>query len=191
MKIHDLSHVYRSMCEHGAAQARHARWLMLPLLIVAASPIGGLAQSTDRETAVAAVKVGESVRLHGARIGRMERAFLATNDRMFSLARNGQRTQVQLSDIERLWVRGRSTGRGAVIGAAVGVIAGIILAQRATRICGWEQGEEEGDRRCSLGEQAAVFGKIAVVVGPVVGAVGAVVGAGIGFSIPTWRLRFP
>ncbi len=39
MKIHDLSHVYRSMCEHGAAQARHARWLMLPLLIVAASPI--------------------------------------------------------------------------------------------------------------------------------------------------------
>ena len=150
------------------------------LLILAASPIGVLAQNTDRESAVEAVKVGESVRLDVARIGRMEGLFLAANDSMFVLARNGESAQVQLGDIERLWVRGRSTGRGAWIGAAVGVVAGVIF------------GVALGKAFCS--DDDGTFctpAGIGAVTGLLFGAGGTVVGAGIGYAIPTWRLRFP
>ncbi len=150
------------------------------LLILATSPIGVLAQNTDRESAVEAVKVGELVRLDVLRIGRMEGRFLATNDSMFVLARNGESAQVQLGDIERLWVRGRSTGRGAWIGAAVGVVAGVIFGVALAKAFCYDD-----DRRfCTPGE-------VAPVTGLVFGAGGTVVGAGIGFAIPTWRLRFP
>jgi len=150
------------------------------LLILAASPIGVLAQNTDRESAVEAVKVGESVRLDVARIGRMEGLFLAANDSMFVLARNGESAQVQLGDIERLWVRGRSTGRGAWIGAAIGLAAGIIIGlDIAGGLCHDDDGTFCSDA------------KVAAVLGAAFGAGGAVLGAGIGFAIPTWRLRFP
>ena len=158
----------------------HARSFPALLLILAASPMGVLAQNTDRETAVEALKVGELVRLDVARIGRMEGPFLATNDRTFILAGNGEPTQVQLGDIERLWVRGRSTGRGAWIGAAVGVVAGVIF------------GVTLGKAFCS--DDDGTFctpAGVGAVTGLVFGAGGTVVGAGIGFAIPTWRLRFP
>ena len=155
----------------------HARSFPALLLILAASPMGVLAQNTDRETAVEALKVGELVRLDVARIGRMEGPFLATNDRTFILAGNGEPTQVQLADIARLWVRGRSTGRGAWIGAAVGVVAGVIFGLVLVEAFCY-------DDACSDGEVVAVTGLV-------FGAGGAVVGAGIGFAIPTWRLRFP
>ena len=158
----------------------HARSFPALLLILAASPMGVLAQNTDRETAVEALKVGELVRLDVARIGRMEGPFLATNDRMFILAGNGEPTQVQLADIARLWVRGRSTGRGAWIGAAVGVVAGVIF------------GVALGNAFCS--DDDGTFctpAGVGAESGLVFGAGGAVVGAGIGFAIPTWRLRFP
>ena len=155
----------------------HARSFPVLLLILAASPVGVLAQNTDRESAVEAVKVGESVRLDVLSIGRMEGRFLATNDSMFVLARNGESAQVQLGDIERLWVRGRSTGRGAWIGAAVGVVVGVIAGLVLVEAYCY-------DDNCSDGE-------IVAVTGLVFGAGGTVVGAGIGFAIPTWRLRFP
>ena len=158
----------------------HARSFPALLLILAASPMGVLAQNTDRETAVEALKVGELVRLDVARIGRMEGPFLATNDRTFILAGNGESTQVQLGDIERLWVRGRSTGRGAWIGAAIGLAAGIIIGlDYAGGLC-----HDDGVTVCTPAEVGAVTGLV-------FGAGGTVVGAGIGFAIPTWHLRFP
>ena len=183
MKIHHLSRAYRSICEPGATQMARARWFPVLLLILAASPIGALAQGTDRQTAVEAVKAGELVRLDVARIGRMEGPFLATNDSMFILARNEEPAQARVGDIERLWVRGRSTGKGARIGALVGGVVGIafgIWFANEVSNCGSYE-----DEPCIPWVAAAFTG------GVVFGAGGALVGAGVGFAIPTWRLRFP
>ena len=179
MKIHHLSRVYRSICEPEVTRMTLARSFPVLLLTLATSPIGVLAQNTDREAAVEAVKVGELVRLDVARIGRMEGPFLATNDSTFILARNGEPAQVQLGDIERLWVRGRSTHRGALIGALVGIAFGIWIGTVAADAC-----DIDGEPCFTTAEAAAVGGLLS-------GAGGAVVGAGIGFAIPTWRLRFP
>ena len=182
-QIHHLSRAYRNVCEPGATRMTHTPWFPVILLILAASPASVSAQSTDRETAVEAVKAGELVRLDVVRIGRMEGPFLATNDSTFTLTRNGEPAQVQLGDIERLWVRGRSTGKGARIGALVGGVLGIafgIWVAKTFSICG-----DYEDEPCvpTLGGAA--------VGGLVGGAGGGLLGAGIGFAIPTWRLRFP
>ena len=163
----------------NATQTTDARRLLILLLILAASPIDVLAQGTDPETAVAALKVGESVRLDVMRIGRMEGSFLSTSDRTFILTRNGEPAQVQVGDIERLWVRGRSTRRDALIGALVGCIFGIWLGTEFAGAC-----DIDGEPCATPLGGAAAFGLL-------FGAGGLALGTGVGFAIPTWRLRFP
>jgi hypothetical protein len=157
----------------------HPRSSRIALLIFAASPIGALAQSPDPANAVEAIEAGRQVRLDVAQMGLIEGRFLGADRTTLTLDRDGAPAQLQLGDIERVWERGRSTGRGAWIGAAVGVVAGVIVGVQLRGIC-----KDDGIRTCTAGELAAVTGLV-------FGAGGAVVGAGIGFVIPTWRLRFP
>ena len=86
---------------------------------------------------------------------------------------------IQLPDINRLWVRGRYTKNGAWIGALVGAAFGIWLGMGVADACDID------------GEPCFTRPEGATVGGLMFGAGGAVVGAGIGFAIPTWRLRFP
>jgi len=73
-----------------------------------------------------AMKVGQHVRVDVSQIGRVEGRFLVANGTTLTLARDNVPIQIRLPDIERLWVRGRATRKGAFIGAGVGVLVGIV-----------------------------------------------------------------
>jgi len=126
------------------------------------------------------MKVGQHVRVDVSQIGRVEGRFLVANGTTLTLARDDVPIQIRLPDIERLWVRGRATRKGAFIGAGVGVLVGIVGGLLISSVAC--EPIDGGD--CTAAEVAAVTGLLG-------GAGGAVVGAAVGFAIPTWRLRFP
>ena len=158
----------------------HPRLLHISLLILAVSPVAAPAQDTIRPSVVQAEKIGARMRVDVSEIGRVEGRFLFTTSTTLTLE-TGQdvRTQIGFPDIERLWIRGPSTRRGAVIGALAGIAFGIWLGTEAASSCDID------------GEPCFTSAAAATVGGLLSGAVGALVGAGIGFAIPTWRLRFP
>ncbi len=111
---------------------------------------------------------------------RVEGQFVTATATTVTLTSHGVAAEVPLLDLERLWVRQRATGRGALIGAGfgvlVGVVGGLIISSVAC------EPVDGGD--CTAAEVAALTGLLG-------GAGGAFIGAGIGFVIPVWRLRFP
>jgi len=126
------------------------------------------------------VKPGQLLRVESAPLGRLEGRFVAMDVSTLTLTRDSTPTEVRLPDIERLWVRGRATGRGALIGAGVGIVAGAAYGLLIGSIAC--EPVDGGD--CTSAEVAAVMGLLG-------GAGGAAVGAGVGYAIPIWRMRFP
>jgi len=129
---------------------------------------------------VLALELGQQVRLELTGNLRVEGRFALGSDTSVTLVRHDVPTQVRLPDVERLWVRGRATGRGALIGAGVGALAGILYGLLISEVAC--EPIDGGD--CTAAEVAAVAGLLG-------GAGGALVGAGVGYAIPIWRLRFP
>ena len=138
------------------------------------------AQDTARVTAVRTISLGQYVRADIVRLGRVEGRFVTATERTVTLTRQGVRTEVPLLDLERLWVRQRATGRGALVGAGIGVLVGIVGGLAISSVAC--EPVDGGD--CSAAE-------VAVVTGLLSGAGGGVIGAGVGSLIPVWRLRFP
>jgi len=126
------------------------------------------------------LKPGQLLRVEGARLGRLEGRFVAVDASTLTLTRDSTPTEIRLPDVERLWVRGRATGRGALIGAGIGIVAGAAYGLLIGSIAC--EPVDGGD--CTSAEVAAVMGLLG-------GAGGAAVGAGVGYAIPIWRLRFP
>ena len=161
----------------------NARSLSIAFLVLAGVSTSALAQNTDRSNAVAALEASDRLRLDVAQMGRIEGRFLNADRGTLTLDRDGTPTEFRLGDIERLWGRGRSTGRGAWIGALVGGAVAIWVAvdvEKHTDVC-----DREAERAFSCPVRAALAGGLLGGVG------GGLAGAGIGFAIPTWRLRFP
>jgi hypothetical protein len=110
----------------------------------------------------------------------VEGQFVAANETIVTLSSHGATAQVPLLDLERLWVRQRATGRGALIGAGVGAVAGVIAGLLISSVAC--EPVDGGD--CTAAEVAAVTGLVG-------GAGGGLIGAGVGSLIPVWRVRFP
>jgi hypothetical protein len=157
------------------------RWAAgLAFLTLAAVPAVADAQDTARVAAVRTLTLGQYVRADVARLGRMEGQFVTATETTVTLTSRGVTAEVPLLDLERIWVRQRATGRGALIGAGLGVLVGVVGGLIISSIAC--EPVDGGD--CTAAEVAAVTGLLG-------GAGGGLLGAGVGFVIPVWRLRFP
>jgi hypothetical protein len=152
----------------------------LALLLLAGSAIPAHAQSEALVAEVGTIGFGQGVRVDATPFGLLEGRFVSANDTTLFLRSGNEPIEVRLPDIDRLWVRGRSTRRGAILGAGAGVLLGVI----GGLVIGSIACEPVDGGDCTKAEVAAVMGLFG-------GAGGTVVGVGIGFTIPTWRLRFP
>ena len=156
------------------------RTVGLVLILVAGSPIVAWAQNADLAAAVRTIDFGEGVRIDAASFGLVEGRFVSANGTALILNSGNEPIQVRLPDIDRLWVRGRATQRGAIFGAGAGVLVGVVGGLLIGSIAC--EPVDGGD--CAKLEVAAVTGLLG-------GVGGAAIGVGIGFAVPTWRLRFP
>ncbi len=156
------------------------RSLGIALLLIGAAPLVAVAQDGHRAPAIQSLRVGQQVRVDAAQIGRVEGQFVVANDNFLTLNQDAVAVQVRLPDIERLWVRGHATGKGALIGAGAGVLAGVVGGLLLSTVAC----EPVDGGNCTPAG-------VAMVTGLLGGTGGTVVGAGIGRAIPVWRLRFP
>jgi hypothetical protein len=154
--------------------------LGLALLALAHGPVVAQSPDSGLVSAVRSLEPGTHVRLEASQVGRVQGRLLVVSDTTVTLARQEMPITVRLPDVERLWVRGRATGLGALIGTGVGVVAGAVFGALIGQVAC--EPVDGGD--CTPVEVAAVTGLLG-------GAGGALLGAGIGFVIPKWRLRFP
>jgi hypothetical protein len=152
----------------------------LALLTLAAVHPYADAQDTARVAAVRTIRLGQYVRADVARLGRVEGQFVTATATTVTLTSHGVTAEVPLLELERLWVRQRATGRGALIGAGLGVLVGIVGGLIISSVAC--EPVDGGD--CTAAEVAALTGLLG-------GAGGGFIGAGVGFVIPVWRLRFP
>lgn len=158
----------------------HSRLFKLAFLILLVSPVEAWAQHDGRLAAVEGVRPGRQLRVDVLRLGRLHGRLVAADSTTLTLARGQSTIAVPLSEVDRLWVRDRATGKGALIGAGVGVAAGIVGGFLIGSIA---CEPVDGDDCTALG--------VAATAGFLGGAGGAALGAGIGLAIPIWRLRFP
>lgn len=152
----------------------------LAVLLLAAAGSRAEGQDTARVTAVRALTPGQRIRVDLRRAGRDQGRFVAANDTAVTLTRDGVSAALPLADLERLWVRGRATARGALIGGGAGALVGIVYGLLISQVAC--EPVDGGD--CTAAE-------VALLTGALGGAGGAVIGAGVGYAIPIWRLRFP
>lgn len=111
--------------------------------------------------------------------GSRAQGLLVSRDRVsLTLRENVSLRRVPIDQVQRIWVRHRSTRTGALVGGAVGALGGALLLNTFVR------GACESPSDCNVSE-ATLFG---LGVG---GASGALVGAVIGAAFPHWRLEFP
>jgi hypothetical protein len=151
------------------------------LLAAGIGPVSVSAQTDtpDPVVIVNGIPAGRSLRIDVARVGRIEGRFVSRTASGLTLHDGVEATHIIFDDIERLWVRGRSTGRGAVIGGAVGLVLGLATGLALSEVvCGADGGSCTGLGFSALGGLAG-------------GVSGGLVGAGVGAWVPRWRLRFP
>lgn len=110
----------------------------------------------------------------GIHIGRLARV---ANDTVHLVPQRGSGT-VAIDAIDRVWVRGTATKKGAVAGSITGAVLGALsFALFSYGICDAAE--------CSVDGSAALLG------GVLGGATGAVTGAVVGTMFGEWHLRFP
>jgi hypothetical protein len=111
--------------------------------------------------------------------GELEGILVSRQESEWQLMTDGEPTQILLRDVERLWVRGRSTRTGALVGLGLGTVLGAAA--------GWFVGEvicDNPDCQASTAGTIATFGLVGA-------GAGAGSGALLGLAIPSWHLRFP
>jgi hypothetical protein len=140
---------------------------------VAAQGPGGQDTQWQRiAAALARLQPGRQISVHTTRFGRLEAQLVGSSETTVSLRVGGSATDVQLAEIDSLWLQGNHAGTGAIVGAAtfgvLGALAGYAIA-----------GTAESPQRTGP-----------TVGGLAVGAAGgALLGAFIGLMIPKW-VRF-
>jgi hypothetical protein len=111
---------------------------------------------------------------YGIHIGRLERV---ASDTVYLQPQRGS-SAVGIDAIDRVWVRGTATKKGAVIGGVTGAALGALsFAMFSYGVCDAAQ--------CSVDVGATVTGAV------VVGLVGAATGAVFGAMFGQWHPKFP
>lgn len=88
--------------------------------------------------------------------------------------------RINVAEIERMWLRGHATRKGALIGGAIGLAGGVVYGLLIT---------EPASSPCDANN--CTRAGVTVLSGLLGAAVGAGSGAIIGSLIPRWSLRFP
>lgn len=155
------------------------------LLLVATQGIGQAQRRPEADSALRAA-------LHRLRPGALVRVQLARGTRvsgkLVGVDSDSLRLQaarpVPLGDLGTLWVRGRSTCRGATIGAvtggAAGLGVGLLLGAVVAAVCEYD---------CPGRAGAMSVGGLAGAVAGAAG--GGLLGAVIGAAIPRWERKWP
>jgi len=152
---------------------RLAQFALALSTLVIVSDLGG---QTTLEATVRTLKPGQTVRIrvHGGH--RIESRIRSLQGGSLPLQLVGDNGAFDVAAIDSLWVRGRATRTGAVVGAAV---VGVASFAFWGALC---SGLSDGGGCKEWGRVTAYS---------VAGAgVGALIGAGVGASVPKWRLRY-
>jgi hypothetical protein len=132
----------------------------------------------NRQVAIQALGLGQHIRV-ATKTRQFEGRFGGVDTTGLRITLDSAVTAVALADIDRLWVRGRSTKTGglagALAGALIGAGVGFFLA-----------GVTCEDSDCAASSRGAAF-----VIGLGGAGAGALVGAIVGSAIPKWHRRFP
>ena len=138
----------------------------------------GAPESLRLEGVLEQVSPDQRLRLEAGAPGvRLEGRYAGTAEAGLALVTDGGVVHTRLGEIDRLWTRGRSTAKGALIGGVGGLVIGAIY------------GALISDVTCA--ESSCTTLGLAAAVGGIGAAGGAAVGALVGLAIPSWKLRFP
>ena len=173
-----------------SAGGSRARWAesVLPAMISMLLQVGWLgAQTNDGldapepqrlEGVLEQVSPDQRLRLEAGAPGvRLEGRYAGTVDGRLALVTDGGVVHTRLGEIDRLWTRGRSTAKGALIGGVAGLVIGAIYGALISEV--------------TCAESSCTTLGLAAAVGGIGAAGGAAVGALVGLAIPSWKLRFP
>lgn len=108
---------------------------------------------------------------------RLEGRYAGTADDRLALLTDVGVVDTRLGEISRLWTRGRSTAKGALIGGVGGLVIGATYGALISGV--------------TCAESSCTTLGLAAAVGGIGAAGGAAVGALVGLAIPSWKLRFP
>ena len=169
---------------------------ILIALLLAAAPAGAASPSdvrpdstrpppTSLVRALDRIRPASSVRVDASTHVLLEGTLDRWDVQSLSLRTPAGATEILLSTLQGLWVRGLATGHGAKVGAIalgiLGAIAGpVTVGLDRVREGGSQEAPQAGD---FLG--AAAIGAAAGV------AIGALVGAGVGAACSRWNRRYP
>jgi len=148
-----------------------------PLAAQQAATQTAASQDSVWGAALARLRAGTSIRLHGPERGRIEGRFVGASGTTLTLDAGGTATELSTFALDSLWVRGTAARTGVSIGVIGGVIAGITLGAIANEIC-------QGDSSSGCSEAIPILGLAG-------GAAGALVGALVGSAFPKWHRRIP
>lgn len=151
---------------------------MLTLLVVSALVIPPQATAQRLDETLRSFEPEVQLRIstvsRGIHIGRLARV---ANDTVHLVPQRGSGT-VAIDAIDRVWVRGTATKKGAVAGGITGAVLGVLsFALFSYGVCDAAE--------CSVDGSAALLG------GALGGATGAVTGAVVGSMFGQWHLKFP
>lgn len=129
------------------------------------------------------LSVGQRIRVQAADGLRIEGVFsgFEGRDTLFSTTEGGQAQRVPIDRMRAVWVRERSTGKGARIGAITGAIFGVVAGMYIDNVI--DHSDCRSCRPDPLG--------IGLLVGVVGAGAGAALGAGIGFLVQRWSPVWP
>jgi hypothetical protein len=149
---------------------------------VLSAQLGSTFELEDRQAAVGRVPLGKIIRVRLSDGGRAAGPVLRWNSLAVMLGPYmgyaEKDTFVAIQSIDTLWLRGRSTRRGAMYGAISGLALGVAIGSTASSLCP----QAGSTKPCTQGAvTSAVTGLL------VVGLVGAVIGSGS----PEWRRIHP
>jgi hypothetical protein len=153
-----------------------ASTLAVVAVTVTVMPLQATAQRLDERLRSFEPEVRLRIRTvnQGIHIGRLARV---EGDTLYLTPERGSAT-VGIDAIDRLWVRGTASKKGATIGGVTGAVLGAVsFALLSYGICD--------------AAECSVDGRVAVVGGVVIGAAGAVTGAVLGAMFGQWHLKFP
>jgi hypothetical protein len=138
----------------------------------------GAPESLRLEGVLEQIPPDERLRLEAGAPGvRLEGRYAGTADGRLALVTDGGMVHTRLGEIDRLWTRGRSTGKGALIGGVAGLVIGATYGALISEV--------------TCAESSCTTLGLAAAVGGIGAAGGAAVGALVGFALPSWKLRFP
>ncbi len=171
---------------HNNRQLQVGTKMMKQLIVIGLAlaillPLSGIAQDKDEQQkklqAIARLKPGRLVRLHAQNLGEVVGKYHSSNTDSLFISVDMVERGVPISAIDALWVRGRATGKGALIG-------GVVLGAFGT-IVGIGLNSDDGFLGCE-----GDCPEIIPILGFAGAAGGGLVGAGVGTAFPKWHQRY-